>query len=194
MDQKLYDFLFEKGNESQELFVKYMTKVLGHKFLAGDRNGKTINIELIEEITNSKYIPPNSLGYNHGSRLAFAKSKNPEGYTMPDELFLMKFGDSENNFYDVKRRKKDDLSVKFDKITHYSRIEYFSGVKTFLAVMIWNYDEQGFDIYVKQASELWNENHSRLSMRDTLYLDLSKFKKINKYSINTNKLLLKRTI
>ncbi len=183
MDQDLYNFLVEKGNESQEVFVDYMTNILGHKFLAGDRNGKTINIDVIEEITNSNYIEPNSLGFKHGPRLAFARSKNKQGYTMPDELFLMKFGDSENNFYDVKRRKKDTLSEKFEKIIHYSRIEYFSSVKTYLAVVIWNYDEDGFDIYTKQASKIWKEN-SGLSPKDDVYFDLDTFTKINKFAIN----------
>ena len=182
MNQELYDFLLEKGNKAQELFVEYMTSVLGHKFLAGDRNGTTVNVDIIEEITRSSFIPPNTLGFKHGARLVFSQSKNKQGYTMPDELFLMKFGDSDYNFYDVKNRTKDSLSERFSKITEYSRIEYFSGVKTYVAVVIWNYDERGYDIYIKSASEIWEEN-KYLSPKDFVYFDLENFIKLNKKSI-----------
>lgn len=182
MEQKLYDFLCSKGDKAQELFVQYMTKVLGHKFLAGDRNGKTVNPDLIEEITRASYIPPNTLGYKHGSRLVFSQSKKNDGYIMPDELFLMKFGDSEHNFYDVKNRTKDTLTEKFEKIIHYSRIEYFSGVKTYVAVIIWNYKNKGYDIYIKNASEIWKENR-HLTPKDRVEFDLDYFIKINEESI-----------
>jgi len=124
MNQDLYNFLLEKGNKAQELFVNYMTTVLGHTFLAGDRNGRVVNSDMIEEITRASYIEPNSLGFKHGPRLVFAQSKKRDGYTMPDELFLMRFGDSENNFYDVKNRRLDNLTEKFEKIIHYARIEH----------------------------------------------------------------------
>jgi len=182
MKQDLYDFLCEKGDKAQELFVNYMTQVLGHKFLAGDRNGKTVNSDLIEEITRASYIPPNSLGYKHGSRLVFSQSKKRDGYTMPDELFLMKFGDSEHNFYDVKNRTRDTLTEKFEKIIHYNRVEYFSGVKTYVAVVIWNYENKGYDIYIRNASEIWRDNKF-LSPKDTVELDLDYFIKINEDSI-----------
>jgi hypothetical protein len=180
MDQNLYNFLFKKGNEAQEIFVEFMEKELGHIFLAGDRNGETVNVDMIEEIARCSFIKPNTFG-RHGPRLLFSNG-NKHGYTMPDELFLLNSGDYSYRFYDVKKRNENNLSEKYGKINDYANIEYFSKIKTYVAVTIWNTKEKGFDIYVRSATEIRDENYG-IGDYDDVYFDLDMFAKINRKAI-----------
>lgn len=181
IDKKFYDFLSRKGDDAQELFIEFMENE-GHKFLAGDRNGKTINKEIIEEIARCSFVEPNSLGGKHGPRLVFSKSKKTGGYTMPDELFLLNSDDFGYRFFDVKNRTEKTLKEKFEKIIHYARVEYFTKIKTFLIIVIYNREEKGFNIYNKSVSKIYKENRN-LRNEDYVYFDLSDFKKINKKAI-----------
>jgi hypothetical protein len=181
LDKKSYDSFLEKGNKAQELFIQFM-EGLGHEFLAGDRNGSVLNIDLIEEICSCKYIYPNSIVSRgkHGPRLLFS-SGNKNGYTMPDELFVLS-NKSKIQFYDVKNRRQETLYEKMEKIVDYSEIDSKTGINTFVVILIWNSFEKGYDIYARRAFNIWKEN-KHLEMNDKCPLDLSKFKKLNNYSI-----------
>ena len=56
MDNTSYRKFKDKGDAAQELFIEFMEKHGGRKFVAGDRNGKVINIDMIEEILRCTYI------------------------------------------------------------------------------------------------------------------------------------------
>jgi len=180
MEAKRYNILAKKGDKAQEIFVKFMESC-GHSFIAGDRNGKTINADIIEEIASCSYIPPNTLGVQHGPRLLFSKSRKLDGYTMPDELFLLSSHGKGYRFFDVKNRTKRTLKETFNKIVHYTRVEYFSGIKTFVAVVIYN--GEGYDIYIKRAKSIFLENKN-LKPYDDVDLDLATFVKINNFPIS----------
>jgi hypothetical protein len=179
MDKESYERFLERGNFAQEIFIVFMES-LGHTFLAGDRNNNVVGIDIIEEITRSKYIHPNTLSKQHGPKLVFSTGRK-SGYLMPDELFVIS-GNSKNNFFEVKNRSVNNLKEKMYKLRDYGKIDELSGINTFLSVVVWNSDEKGFDIYVRRIINILAEN-KKLKNADDCYFDLSKFKKINQNSI-----------
>lgn len=140
MDAYSYKQFAKKGDKAQELLIGFMESVWKRKFVAGDRNGETINIDLIEEVARCSYIAPNTFG-RHGPRLAFFGKGKPKGQTMPDELFLVK-ASSKYEFIDVKNRTKNTLREEYWKIDDYAKIEIYSGIPTFVVVVIWNPTEK----------------------------------------------------
>lgn len=181
MDKYSYDKFFEKGNKAQELVVDFMESVMGRRFIAGDRNGETINIDVIEEIARCSYIPPNSLGFRHGARLSFFGRGDANGYTMPDELFITK-SSNRYEFMDVKNRTVNTLSEKYWKIENYAKISEFSGIDTYVAIVIWNTKEKGYDIFIRRAVDILTDN-SEVNISGNAIFYLEKFQKINKKSI-----------
>ena len=182
MDEYSYGKLFEKANKAQELFVKFMEDC-GYNFLAGDRNGKTLNIDVIEEICNCSYVAPNTLTGRHGPKLSFFRNGRKQNYTMPDELFLIqKENSSINSFFDVKNRTETSQKEKFLKIKEYAMIEEYSGIDVSIVVVIWNRNEKGFDFYSKNAKTIVKENWN-LEDRDWVYFDLNRFHKMNKRAV-----------
>jgi len=164
------------GNKMQELFVDYMESI-GYDFLAGDRNGKTINIDMIEEITRSQYIRP--VNKVNGPMLRFrCKDGIFRNFVMPDELLISKKGKN-IQFFDVKNRRIDNLSDKYGTLDDYRNVSQLSGIPVFLAVMVWNDEDQKYDIYCRNIINIlegYNDNNTR--QHEKIFFDLSKFKKI----------------
>ena len=178
MEQNSYNMFSKNGDRAQELFVDFMEKI-GHNFLAGDRNGKTVNIDVIEEICRASYIEPKStFPDRHGPRLFFRKG-NRKGYTMPDELFLFNAEDYGYRFFDVKNRSKNTLREEFRKIADYAQIEFYSGIKTYVAIVIW--ENNGYNIYVRRTSDIYNENVN--INEGYVNFCLEDFDKINEYPL-----------
>ena len=185
MDNTSYRKFKDKGDAAQELFIEFMEKHGGRKFVAGDRNGKVVNIDMIEEILRCTYIPPNSLyGQRHGPKVFFDGQGNPDGYRLPDELFTI-VSKERYELIDVKNRATSNLQEDYNKIKEYAEIERFSGIASYVALVIWNRNEKGYDIYIRRAKDILTDNNIYKSY-DKCVFYLDKFSKINSYAIPPN--------
>lgn len=164
------------GNKMQELFVDYMESI-GYGFLAGDRNGRTQNVDYIEEVTRSQYLKP--INKVSGPMLRFRCHDGVyRNFVMPDELLISQ-NSGKTQFFDVKNRRIDNLYDKYSTLSDYRNVSKYSGIPVFLAVMVWNPDLEQYDIYcrnIKNILDGYTDENTR--QNENIFLDLSKFMKI----------------
>lgn len=167
-----------KGNLAQELVCDYLINKQGFRFLAGDRNGVTKNIEYIEEVFNCNYVP--IVQKKHGPRLSFYRDGNYTApYIMPDELLCME-RDNSHVWFEIKNRRMDNLKEYFWKLKQYEQVSVYCDCDVYLTCVVWN--KTGYDIWAKEIKSFmlnrYDKNKSEVSF------DLSTFVKLNNTPIH----------
>lgn len=169
-----YASRFKHANKIQEFFVNFMEKELGHKFVAGDRNGETKNIGLIERLFGCRYLTPKE--EVTGPMLRFkCKDGIYRNFVMPDELF---YSNGRHQFFDVKSRTVNTLHEKFETLSDYKGIAEASGISVYIAVVIWNYEEEQYDIYCRNVKNILEGYADDEKWNKQIPFKLSEFKKI----------------
>ena len=179
MDLVSYNEFKKRGDAAQEMFINFMEKYGNRKFVAGDRNGKVVNSDVIEEIIRCEYIPPATEPKRGGPRIMFFKKGKPNGYILPDELFLF-MPNNKFELFDVKNRSISNLKEYKYKIQDYADIDNLSGIPVYVALIVWNNLEKGYDIYVRRAKGILEDTHDNSNM---CIFDLTKFKKLTNIAI-----------
>jgi len=134
------------GNSVQEKLIAFLEKYWSLEFVAGDRNGITVNPKKIEEVFKCKYVPVEN--YVHGARLRFIDYNNKEEVevVMPDELFIHKKTGS-YVWVESKGRRNNEIYEKKSKIDDYRRVQDFSGSKVYIMFAVQIFGTDCFDIY-----------------------------------------------
>jgi hypothetical protein len=178
MDKVSYNEYKKKGDMAQEKIIYFLEKFKNRKFIAGDRNGTVVNVDVIEEILGGRYLEPNTLGFRHGPKIAlFGKN-----YALPDELFIIN-SSSQYEFFEVKNRTIKTLVEEYWKLSDYAKIDEVTGVSVYLSIVIWNSLEKGYDIYICPARRIIKDVSPPRNKKDKVPLNLEMFLKINQYSI-----------
>ena len=164
---------FSHGNKMQEVFVEYMEDNYGYKFLAGDRNGKTQNIDYIEETLRCQYISP-----QREINGPMVRMKCSDGiyrnFVMPDELMI---SNNKHQLFDVKNRKIGNLFEKYGVLDDYRMVGENSGIPVFISLIIWNNELEKYDVYIRNVRNILAEYTGNRNQNSKVEFDLSKFKK-----------------
>lgn len=165
---------FAHGNKMQEYFVKYMEEKYGYEFLAGDRNGITLNIDYIEEVLRCEYVHP--VPKKNGPMLRFiSPTGDVDEFIMPDELL---FSNDKKQFFDVKNRRINNLFEKYGTLFDYYSVSERTGVPVFIGLIVFNFKTNNYDVYVRNVKNILDEYVGKKEKYSKVYFNISKFKKI----------------
>jgi hypothetical protein len=182
MNQDLYNEQVKRSVKAEILFVNYMTDS-GYEFLAGDLNRKTINSDYLEECFPCEFIPS---GNNRGARLLFRDSQDntEKVFIMPDALLKFK-KTGKVSWFDVKNKTPETLREPLYKMIDYWNVSHRTGTDCFIAIVIWNCREKGFDIYVSDVDKyIFQDDLNRFVKKDEyVYFDLRDFQKVNRRAV-----------
>jgi hypothetical protein len=162
---------FNHGNKIQEEAVEFLED-LGYDFIAGDRNGRTVNIDMIEEICRCYYVYPED-GVN-GPMLNI-QGRN---YTMPDELVLLK-GKNKFQWFEIKNRTMDNLYERYELLFHYLQVQKGTGIPVFILLVIYNHNRKQYDYYVLGIRKILENIPDNTFLDKKIKFNLNDFKRLN---------------
>jgi len=168
------------GNFVQEKIISFLGLYWNLDFIAGDRNGITVNSDKIEEIFNCKYVPVEN--YVHGARLKFIDYENEEEveFLMPDGLFVHRKTGS-YVWVESKGRRGSKIYEKKSKIDSYRGVQEFSKSKVYIIFAVQIEETGTFDLY----SSLVGNVVKTIIKNGTEYCvyDQTDMKKLNRYPV-----------
>lgn len=183
-----FDDRIEIGKDAQDILIDFLERHYGYKFEAGERFGEILNTDLIEELENCEFIPPNG---KRGARLIFKKNKEKYCLTMPD-VFMSR--NSTDSFYWIEAKKHtkydDRLVVDSENFDDYKTLyENFTRQKFNVMCLTPedNFGSNFWDVYWCDIGELINFQHKKTTMNNnSVYVwEMYKvMKKLNKYPID----------
>lgn len=95
------------GQSGQDILINFLEKHFGYKFVAGERYGEIVNTDVVEELDDCEYIPPDGW---MGARLRYVRKDREYILVMPD-VFMSR--NRSDNFYwmEVKTHTKFDNRI-----------------------------------------------------------------------------------
>ena len=175
------------GQSGQDYIIKFLESHFGYKFEAGERNGKLVNADLIEELENCEVISPKDFS---GARLRFVRENIVCELTMPD-MFVSRNSSSGFYWIEAKRHEQDsnEFIIDCDNFDDYVKLyEEFTRHDFYAMCLNPIYgDENHCDLFWCDMSELIRTKPKKeIRRRNNVYVwnMFEVMGKLNKYPID----------
>lgn len=177
------------GTSGQDILINFLSQHFGYSFLAGERNEKIVNPEIIEELEGCEYVLPKTTYPNSsGAKLKFVRDEKEYLLTCPD-LFMSRNNTEKHYWIEVKTHTKNDTRIIIDKdnFDDYATL-YTKFTRQNFYVMCWNpINENFWNVYWCEFGKLLSKIPIRQTLgNNSVYVwEMSDVMvKLNRYPIN----------